>query len=365
MSKFFNVLRFIVVLAAIGYLGWKEWQARPPEAPATAPPVENATRGIVAANGTLEAAMFDVFARSTGRLGEILVAEGDSVKAGTVIARIETDQLTSAKNEAGTQLKLAELSVGTADSIVAQRQAEQEAAAALLSQSTIERQSAEKRLSRSQQQWAKGAVSDQLLDDDKARVQGTIAAIAAGKARIAAADAAVSSASAQATEARASVEAARSKLQRIETEIVDADLNPPRDGRVQNLSAQPGQMLVAGASVARLVDLEKVSMTFLLPTAEMGQVAVGNEVRIKLDAAPQSVIPATVSFVSDVAELAPGTGASNDQSRTLAVRVRAQIAPELLQKHLTQINTALSGRAYIKTADDAEWPADLSEKLAR
>jgi HlyD family secretion protein len=88
-------------------------------------------------------------------------------------------------------------------------------------------------------------------------------------------------------------------------------------------------------------------------------------VRIRLDAAPQSVIPATVSFVSDIAELAAATSGATDEARPLMVRVRAQIAPEFLQKYLTQIHAGLSGRAYIKTATDADWPADLSDNLAR
>ena len=362
MSKFFNVLRFIVVLAAIGYLGWKEWQARAPEAPVADAPAVETTRGIASGSGKIEATSFNIAARSAARLGEILVKDGDLVKAGAVVARLETDQISARKGEAEKQLALAGLSAKTADSIVTQRQAEHEAAEAALSQSTIERQSAEKRLSRSQQQWAKGAVSDQLLDDDKARVQGTIAAIAAGKARIAAADAAVGSAKAQAIEAEASIAATRATLERIDADLRDSELKAPRDGRVQLLTAQPGDVVLAGANLMQVLDIGNVSMTFFLPASDIGHVAIGNEVRIKLDAAPQSVIAGTISFVADIAELAPKTDDSDD-ARPLVLRVQANVAPELLAKHLTQIRTGLAGRAYVKTATDGEWPADLSATL--
>lgn len=363
MSKFFNVLRFLVVLAAIGYLGWKEWQARPPEIAMA--PVAATTPGIASGDGTLAAQAVNVAARSTGRLTEILVADGDLVKTGTVLARLETDQLTARKGEAEAQLQLAELRIGTAGSIVAQRQAEQQAAVAALSQSTIERQSAEKRLSRSQQQWTKGAVSDQLLDDDKARVQGTIAAIAAGQARIAAADAAVSSARSEEIEAKASLDTARATLTRIAADIGDADLKAPRDGRVQMLSAQAGEVLLAGAPLLRVADIGSVAMTFFLPAAEIGHVAIGDEIRIKLDAAPQSVIPGTVSFVSGIAEPAPAADQKHGTDRPSFLRVRATVAPEFVQTNLAQTSAELSGRAFVKTAKNAEWPADLSQNAAR
>jgi len=46
-------------------------------------------------------------------------------------------------------------------------------------------------------------------------------------------------------------------------------------------------------------------MTFFLPTPAAGRVALGTEVRLVLDSAPQYVIPAQVSFVADVAQLRP------------------------------------------------------------
>jgi HlyD family secretion protein len=76
---------------------------------------------------------------------------------------------------------------------------------------------------------------------------------------------------------------------------------------VQYRVAQPGEVLAAGGRVLNMVDLSDVYMTFFLPTAQAGRVAIGSDVRIVLDAVPQYVIPAKATFVADVAQFTPKT----------------------------------------------------------
>ena len=85
----------------------------------------------------------------------------------------------------------------------------------------------------------------------------------------------------------------RATVERIQADIKDSALKSPREGRVQYRVAQPGEVVGAGGRVLSLVDLSDVYMTFFLPTAVVGRVALGTEVRLVLDAAPQYVIPAT------------------------------------------------------------------------
>jgi HlyD family secretion protein len=46
-------------------------------------------------------------------------------------------------------------------------------------------------------------------------------------------------------------------------------------------------------------------------------------------------------------------------------RIRAQIAPELLQRHIRQVKTGLPGMAYVRLSPQAEWPASLSGPLVQ
>ncbi|MCY1451758.1 hypothetical protein D9M71_686390 [compost metagenome] len=47
----------------------------------------------------------------------------------------------------------------------------------------------------------------------------------------------------------------------------------------------------------------------------------------------------------------------------LMFRVKARIAPELLQKHITYVKTGVPGMAYLRLDPQAEWPANLQIKV--
>lgn len=157
--------------------------------------------------------------------------------------------------------------------------------------------------------------------------------------------------------------AATASISRIEADIRDSELRSPRDGRVQVRVAQPGEVLGAGGRVLNLLDLSDVYITFFLPETVAGRVALGSEVRIILDAAPEYVIPATVSFVASAAQFTPKTVETASERQKLMFRVRAQISQELLREHLDQVKTGLPGVAWVKLDASAEWPQNLSLRV--
>lgn len=321
--------------------------------------------GIASGNGRIEAVEIDVSTRIPGRIKDILVNEGDFVRAGQVLGRMDTEQLEAQRRQAEAQLRRAIISVDTAKSLVLQREAEQSAAVAVVAQREAQFDSAQRKLERSEQLIKTAAISQQILDDDRAAAEGARAAVGAAKAQRAATEAAINAAKAQVVDAEAAVEAARAAIESITADINDSTLKSPRDGRVQYRVAQPGEVLSAGGRVLNLVDLGDVYMTFFLPTAQAGRVAIGSEARIVLDAVPQYVIPARVSFVADVAQFTPKTVETEDERQKLMFRIKAQIPPELLRKYIQHVKTGLPGRAYVRLDPKADWPANLSGTLVQ
>lgn len=159
--------------------------------------------------------------------------------------------------------------------------------------------------------------------------------------------------------------AAQAAIESIVADINDSTLRSPREGRVQYRVAQPGEVLSAGGRVLNIVDLSDVYMTFFLPTEQAGRIPLGSDVRLVLDAAPQYVIPAKASFVADVAQFTPKTVETEEERQKLMFRIRAKIAPELLREHIQYVKTGLPGMAYVRIAQDAEWPAHLNEALVK
>lgn len=355
MNRYWKIGAVLVALAGAGYFGWQYQQAQL---------AAQAMSGIASGNGRIEAVEIDISARLAGRLKDVLVREGDFVEVGKVIALMDIEQLNAQKREADAQLTRARIAIDTAKSLVTQRQAEKDAASAVVSQNDVQLQSARRRLERSAQLFKSGTVSDQTLDDDRARVDGAVAALGAAKANLSASDAAIGTAKAQVVDAEAAVEAAQATVARIEADLRDSELKAPRSGRVQYLVAQPGEVIAAGGRVLNMLDIGDVFMTFFLSTADAGRTAIGSEARIVLDAAPQYVIPARISFVSDVAQFTPKTVETEEEREKLMFRLRAQVSKELLQKYIAQVKTGLPGRAYVKVDPAAAWPEALSNPLA-
>ncbi|MCJ9712565.1 HlyD family efflux transporter periplasmic adaptor subunit, partial [Bordetella hinzii] len=275
----------------------------------------------------------------------------------------QIDTLNAQREEARAQHQQAINAAASARAQIALRQSDKIAAQAVVVQRESELDAARRRLARSQTLSKEGASSIQELDDDRARVKSAEAAVAAARAQVTAAEAAIQAAQAEEVGARSAIAAAEATIARVQADIVDSELRAPRDGRVQYRVAQPGEVLGAGGKVLNLVDLSDVYMTFFLPEQAAGRVALGTEVHIVLDAAPQYVIPASVSYVASTAQFTPKTVETASERQKLMFRVKAQISPELLQRHLTQVKTGLPGVAWIKLDPDAEWPADLAVKV--
>jgi HlyD family secretion protein len=122
-------------------------------------------------------------------------------------------------------------------------------------------------------------------------------------------------------------------------------------------------VLSPGGRVLNLVDLGDVYMTFFLPTAQAGRVAIGSDVRLVLDAAPQYVIPARATFVASVAQFTPRTVETEEERQKLMFRIRAHIDPEVLRRHIQQVKTGLPGMAYVRLDPRIEWPPELQVNL--
>lgn len=316
--------------------------------------------GIVSGNGRLEALEIDISARTAGRIRDIVAEEGQMVKAGDVVAHMDVETLQAQLAEAQAQLAQATNAIQIAESQVGQRQSERAAAYATVRQREAELNAARKRLGRSETLAREGATPVQERDDNQAAVEGALASVEAARAQLASVDAGIAAARSQVIGARSNVDAVRATIERINADIRDSDLRAPRGGRIQYRVAQPGEVVAAGGRVMNLVDLTDVYMTFFLPETVAGRVGIGSEVRLKLDAAPDTIIPAKISFVADVAQFTPKTVETESERQKLMFRVRARIDPALLRRNAALVKTGLPGMAYVRVDPKAEWPTELA-----
>jgi len=169
--------------------------------------------------------------------------------------------------------------------------------------------------------------------------------------------------SAKEAQAQDAIKAAEAKVEQIKSMIGELMLVSPRDGKVQYQLAHAGDSVAAGAPIVTLIDLSDVYMTVFLRPADAGKLAMGDEARLILDAAPDYVVPATVSFVASDSQVAPKAVETKDDLAKLMLRVDLKIDPKVVETYYGKVETGLRGAGFVRTRPEAKWPAQLQVKL--
>jgi HlyD family secretion protein len=169
--------------------------------------------------------------------------------------------------------------------------------------------------------------------------------------------------SAKQARAQDALKAAEAKVEQIKSMISELTLVSPRGGKVQYQLAHAGDSVAAGAPIVTLIDLSDVYMTVFLRAADAGKLAVGDEARVILDAAPNYVVPATVGFVASNAQSPPKAVETKEELSKLMLRVDLKIDPKVVETYYRKVETGLRGAGFVRTRTDVKWAADLQVKL--
>ena len=285
------------------------------------------SRALAAASGgsgEIEGTTVDLSSRVGARILEQAVREGDRVKKGDLLVRLDCAdpsaqlaeaeaRVASSKSQAASSM--AQLSVSERNRVAARasEQAAKAQAAALAAQA----EAAERQAKRLEGLTADVAASN--IDQTRASAEGlsrqTEAARAqaiAGEAQAHAAEVGIKAAGAQAEAALAQVRASEAQVARMKLLVEECEIRAPRDAEVQTLPHEAGELTSPGATLVRLVDLSDLKATFYLPNAEIGAVKPGAKAQVVADAWPNESFEATVRTVSLEAEFTP----RNIQTRT-------------------------------------------------
>jgi HlyD family secretion protein len=317
----------LIAIAVAAFFGYRYWQAKQSGLP----------EGIVWGNGRIEAKLVDASAKEPLRVKEVLVAEGDLVKPGQVLVRLDTVTLEHERAEA------------IASVAAAQEQLAVTNAAIVKSKSQIALARIES--DRSRKLVAENAGSQRELDVREMAVQSTQAELAEQQARL--------------ESARQQVEVARAKVASVQSRIDDAVLTSPILGRVLYRLTEPGEVLAPGGKALTLVNLEDVYMEIFLPAAEAAAVRLGAEARLTVDFEPGRAAPGFVSFVSPEAQFTPKEVETRSEREKLMFRVKIQVPRELVSHYVQSIKTGVRGVGYVKLNDAVLWPAWLDTNLIR
>jgi HlyD family secretion protein len=353
----------VIVLAGVAFLIWRMFFFAPaiPES-------------IVTLSGRIEGDDSAVAPKTAGRILEIRVREGDTVKAGDVIAILDDQQVRARQDQAQSALVAARASAMSARAQVAilqeqlrqnqlfteqskvdsqgrvrQGEADLAAAAADLAQQEASYQlalfdkDAYTRLAQA------GAVSERQGKQSVATADQQAAAVAAAKRRVEAARGALTTAQANLTNpgireaqvagvqrqiaqqeseianAAANAEQARYQLVEAQANRQDLTVAAPFAGTVITRAAEPGEVVTAGTAIITLLDLTKVYLRGFVPEGQIGKVKLGQAAHVYLDSNPNQSLDAYVSRIDPQATFTPENTYFRDDRVKQVVGVKLQL----------------------------------------
>ena len=394
LARAIRILVIVIVVALAGFLIW--WfMIRQPPVPSN----------IIVLSGRIEGDDSVVAAKTSGRIREIKVREGDNIKAGDVIAILDEEQAAAREQQAksaaqeadtrvtraqqqvsvlGEQLKQARLTVEQArlDSQGRVRQAEEQVATAEanLSQAQASYEQARYDVEKFTRLAKTGDVSDRQREQAKTTAEAQAAVVESTKKQVAAARGALTTARAnlenppirssqaaavqkQIAQAQSDVDAAHSDAERARAQLKEAQANrndltviAPFDGTITTRSAEPGEVVTPGTAIVTMVDLGKVYLRGFVPEGDIGRVKLNQSARVYLDSNPKVAIEAIVSRIDPAASFTPENTYFRDD------RVKQVVGVKLLIKNP-------SGNAKPGMPADGEilvegsaWPKDTGRR---
>jgi len=321
-------------------------------------------------NGRLEATEINIAAKLAGKIEQLLVDEGDYVKAGQTLVQMQTNTLKAELEQANANIKVKEAELEQAkaqlqveEASLAAANASLASAKSALAAKVSTYNNAKSRYERSKELMEKDVTSRQTFENDEAMFQSATADVDSAKADIQSVEAGIQSVEASIAsdkaaiiKAEASIAAAKADADRIQADIDDSTLTAPLDGRIQYRISEVGEVLSSGGRVLNMVDLTDVYLTFFVPEETAGKIALGADARILLDAMDDVAIPASISYVASVAQFTPKSVETRVEREKLMFRVKAKIDPALLKQYVEYVKTGIPGVAWVRLDDKEPWP---------
>jgi len=272
--------------------------------------------------GTIETTTVAVAFKVPGRLKERLVDEGQQVRIGQIVARLEDDELKDERtvrsaDQQAAQAALADLKAGS-------RQEEIAASVATLARLKAEADRAAQDAVRAEALFKKEVIPRKELDAARAAKDASAAAVREGDERLKLVK--VGPRPDAIKQAQARLEGAAAARSLADTRLSQAVLAAPISGTVMAKHAEPGELLAAGSPVITVAQMDKVWVRAYLPETQLGKIKLGHQVSVSSDTWKGRTYQGTVSFIASEAEFTPRNVQTEAERVKLVYRIKITIA---------------------------------------
>lgn len=341
--------------------------------------------GRILVSGNLELEQADIAFKTSGRLVERPVDEGDAVHKGQVVGRLDRAQLERQREaqvaalEAATAL-LAQARTAlewqreTLEADLAQRRAtlgaaqsrllelkngarpqEVQEARAAVEAARTEAERARADWERAQPLYKADVISTAQYDQYRTRAEAAAAALKQAQQRLSLVEAGprvetIEAAASQVDAARAAlrlgeanqielkrrqeeiaarqaeIERAKAQIAFIDAQLADTVAASPIDGVVLVKAAEVGEVVAPGTAILTVGDIERPWLRAYINEADLGRVKLGDRARLTTDSFPGKVYEGRVTFIASEAEFTPKQIQTQEERVKLVYRVKIDVA---------------------------------------
>lgn len=338
----------------------------------------------IVVSGNIELTEVNIAFKTAGRLIERNVDEGDSVKQGEVLARLDRDQLTAQREREAAGLSSAQSQLAQAQTSLEWQKAtlaadiEQKKADLATNQARLAElkngsrpqekldakaavDAAQAELVRSKRDWERAQtlykdddISTAQFDQYRNRWESATAALNSSKERealvldgprpevihaqegqVERAQAGLKMSQANALEMkrreqelstrRAEIERSKASLALIDSQLADTVAVSPVDGVVLVKTADVGEVLAPGTTVVTVGDIDHPWLRGYINETDLGKVKLGSKAKVTTDSYPGKVYPGRVTFISSEAEFTPKQIQTQQERVKLVYRIKVEV----------------------------------------
>ncbi|MCG6856932.1 MAG: efflux RND transporter periplasmic adaptor subunit [Salaquimonas sp.] len=308
MKRRIIILLIVLIAAGGGYAGWRYLE-------------NNGTGNELVLFGNVDLRQVELAFNDSGRITEVLVEEGDQVKKGQALARLDTSrlrpQVANAEAQVAAQKAVVDkLHNGSRPEEVAQARANLEAAKADAS-------NARQQYDRKSSLAGNSFVSQQALDTAKAAME-------VAKAKVDVTQKALDLVVAgprieEIAQAEAQLRASQAQLALLHQQLDDATLVAPVDSVVRSRLMEPGEIATSQQPVFSLSIVHPKWVRAYISEPDLVRIRPGQPADVMVDGLPDTRIAGRIGFISPVAEFTPKAVQTQELRTSLVYEVRVNV----------------------------------------
>jgi HlyD family secretion protein len=276
--------------------------------------------------GNIEATEVDMSFKVPGRVTDRAVDEGDLVQKGSIVAKLEDEDIRRQVEETRANMKMAEARLREA--LAGSRSQEIKQAWAAVEKARSDRDQLKSDWERSEALFKEGVISVQSRDQAFTDYQMVLASYQEAMENY---DMVKEGPRKEEIDAlRASLEQAKATISLKEVQLSYATLTSPVSGVVLVKNVEPGEVVSAGTPVVTIADLNDIWLKAYISETDLGRVKFNQKVKVKTDTYPDKVYWGRITFISSEAEFTPKNIQTREERVKLVYRIKVTLEnPEM------------------------------------